>query len=69
MARTIPRGYACGCETYHEFPPYVYAHTHVELVHACTCGRRNVILDARIIATEYDVKRPYVGVTSGETHA
>lgn len=59
MNNGLQNGYTCRCEMYHKFPLYVYAHMDYELVHICLCGRRNFILGAAIIKTEYDVTRPY----------
>lgn len=36
-------GYTCKCGIYHKYPAYVYAHSDVELVHSCECGRKNII--------------------------
>jgi len=57
--KTLCKGYTCGCERAHAFPPYVFAHPGDYLVHTCACGRQNTILDTHIVKTEYPVTRPY----------
>ncbi len=45
-------GYTCGtCNTYHEYPFYVYAHHEETLIHTCGCGSRYSICSG--VATEY----------------
>ncbi len=50
MKRTIvkndkgfPKGHICSCGEFTEWPAYVFAHTHVELVYTCDCGDKTLI--------------------------
>lgn len=37
---TLPKGFTCHCGAVHTFPPYVYAHWHIELVIKCQYCQR-----------------------------
>ena len=40
------KGFNCSkCKKRHEYSPYVYAHTNIELVHTCDCGAKHIIID------------------------
>jgi len=44
----VVEGYNCSvCEKYHEFSPYVYAHTMDELKHRCDCGALHIIINLK----------------------
>ena len=46
----IKDGYTCpACSKPEKYPPYVYAHYDLPLVHACDCGARNVIQYGELI--------------------
>ena len=40
------KGFNCSkCKKRHEYTPYVYAHTNIELIHTCDCGAKRIIID------------------------
>lgn len=46
LTETLTKGFTCVCGKEHKFPPYVYAHWNVELVHTCElsdggCGAKH----------------------------
>ena len=47
----VPDGYDCPvCDMSHTFSAYVYAHTHVDLIHACEdCGAKNLIRQMKLV--------------------
>ena len=49
--KDLPAGYDCPvCDMSHTFAAYVYAHTHVDLIHTCDdCGAENLIRNMKLI--------------------
>ena len=44
--KTDNKGFTCTqCKKYHPFDAYVYAHTNIELVHTCDCGKKHIIIE------------------------
>jgi transcription elongation factor Elf1 len=40
------KGFSCTqCKKRHEYSPYVYAHSNIELVHTCDCGAKHIIIE------------------------
>ena len=49
--KDLPSGYDCPvCDMSHTFASYVYAHTHVDLIHTCDdCGAKNLIRAMKLV--------------------
>jgi hypothetical protein len=48
----LNRGYVCECGKYNPFTAWVYAHLHIQIRHACECGRINILLNKQVVRTE-----------------
>ena len=47
-----PTGFTCECGKFHEFTPYVAAHSNEELVHTCPCGKKHIIVRMQAFSTK-----------------
>ena len=46
-------GYTCPkCKHGHRFGAWVHAHCHVQIIHTCACGARNIIDNLKCVGTE-----------------
>lgn len=45
-------GYMCACGKQHPFDAWALAHQHIELVHACECGRENVLKRGAVVSSK-----------------
>lgn len=58
MSKVSSKGFTCVCGVFHEYTPYVSAHTNVTLVHECkSCGAKHSIFNYRATAVTDKIAR------------